>query len=888
MPSRNPVVRAVLIALMILLPLDLAGCPGTPSGDRSNLPPRAVITSNVNRGVAPLAVQFSSDRSTDDGLIVSRLWDFDDGSTSQEISPQHTFTATGDYEVSLTLTDDGGLENEAVLVVAVTEAPVAVISATPPSAAAAPAVILFDGSASFDPDGEIIEYRWDFGDGSREFLQQVTHVYASAGTFRAKLTVTDDTGVTGSAEELIPVGIPTPTIEVRVPPPDVDNIVISRESQLWIQAVYEVESSASRFTRAGLDQDRDQCEAKAVVYNLSNGAVVFELTGHEDRVNDVACSPDGSLIATASADQSVLLFNAANGESVASFVRTSVINSVAFSPDSTRLVLGQADGDVVLAEIEIDDASGAVTVSHLRTLAGHTAAVNSVAFSPGGAQVLSGSSDRRALLWNIADGTILRELPHTLGINAVAFSAGDPTMVATGSEDGAVKVWNIISGAELLTLTGHAAAVNGLTFSSDGLALISGGNDDAVRVWNPFLGIQTATYSGHTDDVMSVAISPDGTAIVSGSADRTARVWDTVSAEVLQDVQPCDSTISSVAISPDGTQFVVGVSARNDIQLDTDPPNGNDLNITQPQGLVLTDVLDLNHADVPTGRYFLWAEINTDVSELPVRTYAEAEVNIFEDFTGDFATDPPMIRTTDIDTAFQASVVVPATPERQIFDLGPLNSGDRISVSLLTVPGFGERYVPWDEFSVMLLDSGFKILAWYEALENFDFDTFTTFLEEFVLFTPDTNLLVGHFSLHYYVVVDGGLSVSIAVDPAFATPQTVQQRVYVRFDGGSAVAAGNQPPRVIPPLDAAAEWALLALPAAVTAHEIGQLLGLRNTDHPTDIMQGANIRQVGDPTIPRTLQNNATVTASEQVADLGAIGIQDAELLLDETVGEPP
>lgn len=1002
MQSTTASVRAMLVALVIVLPFELSGCPGTTddgTGTEFNLPPTAVITSDVVRGVAPLTVEFSSSSSSDDGLIVARLWDFGDEGTSQEISPEHTFTATGEYEVTLTLTDDDGLEGTATTTIVVTEAPVAVISATPSSADSAPATITFNASASYDPDGQIVEYRWDFGDGSREYLMEVTHVYASAGTFTAKLTVTDDKGITSSSETLISIGIPTPTIEIRVPPSDVENIVVSCESPLWIQAVYDVDSSVSHFTRAGLDQDRDQCEAKAVLYDLGNGAVVYELTGHDDRVNDVAFAPDGSLIVTASDDESVRLYDASDGEFVASYARSSAINAVAFSPDSSRLALGQADGKVVLANVKVA-ASGSVSVSHYRTLSDHTAAVNSVAFAPDGDQVLSGSSDRRALLWNVADGTILRELPHTLGINAVAFSAGDPTMIATGSEDGAVKVWNITSGAELLTLTGHAAAVNGLAFSEDGLSLISAGNDDTVRIWNPFLGILTAAYTGHDDDVTAVAISPDGSTVVSGSADYTARAWDTTSAEVLQDVQPCESTVSSVAVSPDGEQFLVGVSARNDIQLDTDPANGNDLNITYPQALVLADVLDLDYADVPTGRYYLWAEINTDISELPIRTYAEAEINVFDDFTDDFATDPPMIRTTDIDADFQASVVVPDDQDRQIFDLGPLSRGDRVSVSLLNVPGFGQYYTPDDEFSVMLVDSAYKILAWYQALEAIDSDTLTTYLDEFVLFTEDTNLLVGHFSQHYYVVVDGGVSVHVEIEPEYDTPDTVQQRVYVRFDGGEAIAAGNQEPRTIPELDASdfndffasspgwddtdtltlkttimaqlrsnfysdynvapgasnssagikfyssddydpedielpyqtvyvggstpdelfgiadyidprnltttgtaivyateiAEWGIGGLLSnsvndiatlgnaigTIAAHEIGHLLGLRHTDDATDIMELG-----GDPTIPRTFKTNATVSASEQVADLDAIGIQDADLLLSETVGEP-
>ena len=74
------------------------------------------------------------------------------------------------------------------------------------------------------------------------------------------------------------------------------------------------------------------------------------------------------------------LYDAADGELLASYVRNSAINAVAISPNSRRLALGQADGDVVLADVATDP-SGAVTVTHLRTLVGHTGAVNSVAFA---------------------------------------------------------------------------------------------------------------------------------------------------------------------------------------------------------------------------------------------------------------------------------------------------------------------------------------------------------------------------------------------------------------------------------------------------------------------------------------------------------------------------
>ena len=810
--------------------------------------------------------------------------------------------------------------------------------------------------------------------------------------------------MTNSTEKIISIGITTPTVEIRVPPNDVSNVAVSPESPLWIQAVYDVDPSAARFVRAGLDMDRDQCEAKTVVYDMDNGAVVFELSGHDDRVNSVAYSPNGDYIVTASDDETIRLYDAAAGTYYTSYSRNSAVNAVAFSPDSNFVALAQADGNVIIVNIETD-ADGDPVFAHYRTLASHTAAVNSVAFSPDGTQLLSGSNDRRALLWNIADRTILRDMDHALGVKAVAFSSDEPWMIATGSEDGVIKVWNITSGGELLTLTGHADSVNGLDFSEDGLSLASVSSDDTIKLWNPYLGILVATYSGHDDDVTAVAYAPDGSSIVSGSADYTARVWNTTTAAETQEVEPCRSTISGVAVSPDGAQFAAAVNARNDIQLDADPAQGNDLNITYPQPLQLSDVLDLDYADVPKGTYYLWAELSTDVTPLPIRDYAAPTINVFDNFGTDFATAPPVIRTSAVTSDFEATVLIPFSQDRQIVDLGPLNRGDRVALSLVSTPGYGQYYLPDTEFGLMLLDTNQKITAWYEALYANAFFSLLPDLEQFVLFTQDTNLLIGHSSAHYYVVADGAGSFNVKIEADADTPQSRQQRIYVRFDGGGAVAAGNQPPRAIPELDASDYNTFFAISpgwndddttilknvimakiqniytkyyvapgsanttsgikiyssdaydpediplpystvyvgsstpdgylgiadyvdpynstttgtaivyateiaeqgiggmftnptnnindlggaiGTIAAHEIGKLLGLRNTDDATDIMRGSSIHSVGDPTIPRTIKTNATVAASEQINDLDPIGIQDADRILLETVGEPP
>src|SRR5690606_20531296 len=67
---------------------------------------------------------------------------------------------------------------------------------------------VFDGSGSSDPDGSIVSYEWDFGDGNADTGESVTHVYDKPGDYTVTLTVTDDDGATDTATENVTVSAP--------------------------------------------------------------------------------------------------------------------------------------------------------------------------------------------------------------------------------------------------------------------------------------------------------------------------------------------------------------------------------------------------------------------------------------------------------------------------------------------------------------------------------------------------------------------------------------------------------------------------------------------------------------------------------------------------------
>lgn len=763
--------------------LSLPGLPSTGqpiSGAAFNLPPTPVVTASITRGVAPLTVQFSSDRSSDDGLIVSRVWDFGDGTTSQLISPRHTYTGTGIFTVRLTLTDDQGATASQTIDITVTEAPVAEISVDRTAAESAPAVFNFDASGSFDPDGEIVQYQWDFGDGSRELVPVVAHTYPVPGTFRVVLTVTDDTGVTSTAETLISVGIPVPQVTLRVPPPGVENIVVAAGSQLWVQAEFDVDPAAARFTRAGLDRDKDACDARSVVYDAS-GQVQTTLRGHAGPVRAVALTPDGLTLLSGSDDGTVRAFDVASGAQKFSLTLGSAVQALAVAPDGSRFAAGLSSGSISLRNVS----DGAL----VQMLSGHTAAVNDLAFSSDGSRLASGANDRKAILWDVSAGNTLRTFDHDQAVRAVALSPIDANLLATGDDTGAVRLWNTADGSLIRTISAHGEAVNDLLFSPDGATLFSASDDNTAKSWNPNSGALIQRFEGHVADVVALGISPDGAMLYTGSDDATLRSWNTADGSAVQTLQPCTSPVDGVAVSSDGQTIVAGVAAANDIPLDTKPPSGDDAVLTVPRALSLADVPSLDGNDVPPGEYFLWVEVATDRTE-PVRAYAEATVHVINGFTDTISADTPQIPLVND----QATVLVAPNVNRQIFDLGPVSAGDRIFLSLTTLPGYGEVFETGSDFSVMLLEQ--------DPNKPAEYDIFAWYQPQFILFTRDTRLVVPRDMSNLYAVVDGGVSLNVRIGRQSELVDTRPQRVLLDFSGGTDISVAGLDPMDIPPLDA--------------------------------------------------------------------------------------
>ena len=264
------------------------------------------------------------------------------------------------------------------------------------------------------------------------------------------------------------------------------------------------------------------------------------LIGHQNSILGVAISPDDRLIATASIDKTIKIWQR-DGKLLQTLNHPTVVTRVAFSPDSQLIVSGNSDGTVKLWRVD-----GTL----VKTFQAHKTPVWGVAFSSDGQRIASSSTDKTIKLWDLNAKLLNTLTGHQLAVWNVTFSS-DGKLIASASLDKTVKLWSL-DGRLLHTLKGHENAVWDVAFCSPGNLLVSGSSDHTAKIWKTD-GTLLKTLNSN-DAILGVDCR--GEYIATGGKDNQVKVWH-IDGTFIRDLKQHDAAIRDIVISSDGLMIAL-------------------------------------------------------------------------------------------------------------------------------------------------------------------------------------------------------------------------------------------------------------------------------------------------------------------------------------------
>jgi WD40 repeat protein len=292
---------------------------------------------------------------------------------------------------------------------------------------------------------------------------------------------------------------------------------------------------------------------------------------HKGEAVSAAFSPDGTLIASGSGYNPIIVWDAKTGEETRRIEGAAVGDFLTFSPDGKLLasarnwMRGNGAGDVYLWDVTTGKPAG--------QLKGDNNLLRCVAFSPDGKRIAGHSQFGAVRVWEVATGKELVKIPTNDAGHTVAFSP-DGKLLAF-DVNCAVRLCDADTGKERLNLRGHqdvrkgttfhSGLIEALAFSPDGKLLASTSWDTTARLWDVATGQSLFVLEGHDGVVNAAAFVPDGKTLLTGGEDGTIRLWDTAVGKPVGKIQAHHSEkrpdgdlrkdLFSLAFSSDGKRL---------------------------------------------------------------------------------------------------------------------------------------------------------------------------------------------------------------------------------------------------------------------------------------------------------------------------------------------
>ena len=305
------------------------------------------------------------------------------------------------------------------------------------------------------------------------------------------------------------------------------------------------------------------------VWDVATGKERSTLRGHTNGVTRVVFTPDGQRLLSSSSDQTIRIWNVGTGQELSSLKgHTDTVVDVTINSEGTRFTSADSSG-----AIKQWDAKTQQTARPLEVKDG----VRSLAFRHDGQLLAAANLSQKIHLCDPNTGKVSRTLEilartspklgeYSSEINQVTFSP-DGLRLAVACGDWTAKILDVATGAEIRSLQPHTGSVSSVAFSSDGQRvatasanMMSANTPGEVKVWDAASGELLLDLKGHSNRVQSVAFSPDSQWLASASTDRTVRLWNLATGQTHRTLSGHLGAVSRVVFSPDGKRLATAGS----------------------------------------------------------------------------------------------------------------------------------------------------------------------------------------------------------------------------------------------------------------------------------------------------------------------------------------
>ena len=256
------------------------------------------------------------------------------------------------------------------------------------------------------------------------------------------------------------------------------------------------------------------------------------LQGHTDDVNSVIFSPDGKILASASNDRTINLWNLEG-----SLVKTlkgheGKVWSLDFNYDGTMLASIDEKGIVILWNMV--DKTPRININYQGENRKRKRLIYKVKFIDDGKLLATAAGDKNIKIWRL-DGSLYKELKgHNDTTKDVSYTANSK-LLASASEDKTIKLWNIETGKNVHTFPKNKEVFTSVSFDAYGKLLAAASNDGIIKIWNTNNYTLKHCWKGHIYGIKHIGFNSDGKRLVSTSLDRTLKIWNLDNIDICQD-----------------------------------------------------------------------------------------------------------------------------------------------------------------------------------------------------------------------------------------------------------------------------------------------------------------------------------------------------------------